>query len=157
MSDTSILFVCLGNICRSPMAEGAFRRRAEEAGLDVKVESAGTADYHVGSPPDDRAIATARDNGVDISMLRGRQIVADDFRTFSHIVVMDEQNKEDVKALRPKDGTATVMMALDPVPAQQGRAIADPWHGNETDFAATWKEVDAAALALVGVLAAEDT
>ena len=157
MSDTSILFVCLGNICRSPMAEGAFRRRAEEAGLDVRVESAGTADYHVGSPPDDRAIATARDNGVDISMLRGRQIVADDFRTFSHIVVMDEQNKEDVEALRPKDGTATVMMALDPVSGQQGRAIADPWHGNEADFAATWKEVDAAALALVGVLAAEDT
>ena len=156
MSDNSILFVCLGNICRSPMAEGAFRKRAEEAGLDVRVDSAGTADYHVGDPPDERAVATARDNGVDISMLLGRQIEEDDFRNFSHIVVMDEQNKVDVEALRPSDGTATVMMALDPVPGQQGRPIADPWHGNAADFTATWNEVDAAASALVGVLAAEE-
>ena len=156
MSDTSILFVCLGNICRSPMAEGAFRKRADEAGLDVTIDSAGTANYHVGDPPDERAIETARDNDVDISMLRGRRIKADDFRNFSHIVVMDEQNRADVEALRPDDGNATVMMALDPVPGQQGRAIADPWYGDETDFAATWKEVDAAASALVGVLAAEE-
>ena len=153
---TSVLFVCLGNICRSPMAEGAFRQRAAEAGIEIETDSAGTADYHVGEPPDPRAIATAKAHGVDIVGLRGRQFSADDFLTFSHIVVMDEQNRADVEALRPANATAKVLMALDPVPGKAGHAVADPWYGDAADFEATWKVVDASALALVEILRPDD-
>ena len=79
MAKHSVLFVCLGNICRSPLAEAAFRAAAEDLGLDVHTDSAGTADYHVDQPPDPRCIATARDRGMDISHYRGRQIVEADY------------------------------------------------------------------------------
>ena len=82
----AILFVCLGNICRSPLAEAAFRREAERAGLAVMVDSAGTGDWHVGEPPNPRAIAVARANGVDIAGYRGRQVTPADFERFDVLV-----------------------------------------------------------------------
>jgi protein-tyrosine-phosphatase len=92
MSRTAVLFVCLGNICRSPLAEAAFRSEAERLGLSVEIDSAGTGDWHVGRSPDPRAIAAARRNGLDISHLRARQVTAEDFRRFDHIVALDRQN-----------------------------------------------------------------
>src|SRR3546814_5357675 len=96
----SILFVCLGNIGRSPLAEGAFRAAAQAAGLDVAADSAGTGDWHVGRPPDIRAQAVARAHGVDISGLRARQVTADDFRRFTHVFALDPRSEEHTSELQ---------------------------------------------------------
>jgi protein-tyrosine phosphatase len=95
----SVLFVCLGNICRSPLAEAAFRKTAEQSGLDVHVDSAGTGDWHVGHPPDARAQAVALRNGIDISHYRGRQVGGSDFARFTHIIALDHSNLRDLKAM----------------------------------------------------------
>jgi len=155
MGTPSILFVCLGNICRSPLAEAALRRRAVAASADVEMDSAGTANYHVGHAPDPRAIAEARRQGIDISAYRGRQLALEDFAKFDHILVMDKDNLADVCAMAPADSTANIGLLLDVVPETSGRAVADPYHGSEADFAATWMEVDAAAEALIAVLLSE--
>ena len=144
-----ILFVCLGNICRSPMAEGAMRAAAEKAGLDIEVDSAGTADYHVGEPPDPRAIACAKGHGVDISGLRGRQAQAEDFRRFSHIFALDHKNLANLERIRPADASAELALLLDRVPTREGQAVADPWYGDESSFEMTWRLVTEAADRLV--------
>src|SRR5690606_39811332 len=102
------LVVCLGNICRSPMAEGALRARLREAGFDdrVEVDSAGTGDWHVGQPPDLRAIATAHRHGVDIGGLRARQLDRADFEDFDWLLCADDTNLRDVRALAPRSGRA---------------------------------------------------
>ena len=126
----SVLFVCLGNICRSPLAEAAFREEARRLKLDVIVDSAGTGDWHVGSPPDPRAQAVARKNGVDISALRGRQVKPADFRRFTHIVALDEDNLANLRRLAPAD------------------AVADPYFGDDDGFDVTWADVTAGARGL---------
>src|SRR3954470_21554035 len=93
----SVLFVCLGNICRSPLAEAAFRAEAERLGLDVEIDSAGTGDWHLGYPPDPRAVAVAGRAGADISHLRARQVTGDDFCRFDHIVALDSNNLRDLE------------------------------------------------------------
>ncbi|HEX8262591.1 MAG TPA: low molecular weight protein-tyrosine-phosphatase, partial [Allosphingosinicella sp.] len=103
---SSVLFVCLGNICRSPLAEAACRRACERLGLEVEIDSAGTGDWHIGYPPDPRAAAVAARNGVDISHLKARQVTSDDFRRFDHIVALDSTNLRDLERLRPADGKA---------------------------------------------------
>lgn len=108
----SVLFVCLGNICRSPLAEAAFREEARRLNLDVIVDSAGTGDWHVGAPPDPRAQAVARKNGVDISILRGRQVKPADFRRFTHIVALDEDNLVNLRRLAPADAMADLSLLL---------------------------------------------
>lgn len=151
MSKPAVLFVCLGNICRSPLAEGAFRDQALKAGLDMLIDSAGTGDWHVGDPPDPRAQATALRHGVDISMLRGRQVEAADFQRFSHIIALDRQNLVDLKRIRPDDARAELKLLLDYVPGRAGKAVADPYYGSEADFETTWRDVEAGALALTAM------
>lgn len=145
---TRVLFVCLGNICRSPLAEAAFRREAERLGLDVEIDSAGTGDWHLGHAPDVRAQAVARRNGVDIAHLRARQVTPGDFRRFDHIVAMDAANMRDLKAMRPADSKAEVTLLLDHVEGQKGAAVADPYYGKDTGFDVTWADVSAGAEAL---------
>ena len=152
MATPRILFVCLGNICRSPLAEAAFREAAREAGLEVEVDSAGTADYHVGEPPDPRSIAEAQRRGIDITGYRGRQLHAHDFHAFDHILGMDRSNMTNIAQVDPGNGKARVAMLLDIVPGQEGREVADPWYGEADGFSATWNEVDAGARALLPVL-----
>ena len=145
----SVLFVCLGNICRSPLAEAAFRRRAAEAGLCADADSAGTADYHVGSPPDERSVAEAARHGIDIANYKGRQVHMRDFMRFTHILALDHSNLENLQRLAPPDATARVGLLLDAVPGREGAAVADPYYGGEENFRDTWEDVDMAAKALV--------
>jgi protein-tyrosine phosphatase len=144
----SVLFVCLGNICRSPLAEAAFRAEAERLGLDVEIDSAGTGDWHLGHPPDRRAAAVAQRNGIDIGHLRARQVAPGDFRQFDHIVGLDAQNFADLEAMRPADGKAELSLLLDHVAGREGQAVADPYHGGDDHFDATWSDVTEAARGL---------
>ncbi len=144
----SILFVCLGNICRSPLAEGALRAEAHRRGLDLIVDSAGTGDWHAGEPPDERAVAVAARHGVDITALRARQVTRADFTRFDHIVALDHDNLKNLRRLAPPDATAELSLLLDHVPGREGQAVADPWFGEAEGFDVTWAEVTAAARGL---------
>ena len=149
----AVLFVCLGNICRSPMAEAAFSRACEEAGLDCRVDSAGTADWHRGKPPDARAQAIALRNGCDISGLRARQVGPRDFHDFTHVLALDHDNLRRLRDLKPEGAAARLSLLLDHLPGREGEAVADPYYGDDSGFAATWAEVSNAAQALVSSLA----
>lgn len=150
----AVLFVCLGNICRSPLAEEAFRREAARIGLRVEVDSAGTGDWHVGRAPDPRAQAVAVRHGADISSLRARQVTPEDFHRFTHIIALDAQNFVDLKALRPADGAASLSLLLDHVPGREGQPVADPYYGEEAGFDVTWREVSEGAACLARKIAA---
>jgi protein-tyrosine phosphatase len=152
MERPSVLFVCLGNICRSPLAEAAFRAEAASAGLDALADSAGTGDWHVGSPPDRRAQAEARRHGLDISAYRARQVSTEDFRRFCHILALDARNLDDLAAMAPADATARLSLLLDYVAGMEGQSVADPYFGEDAGFAETWREVSRAARALVAAL-----
>ena len=149
MPEPRVLFVCLGNICRSPLAEAAFRAEAARAGLAAVADSAGTADYHVGGPPDPRAIRTAAKFGIDISGYRGRQAKAADFTQFSHVFALDQSNLANLVRIAPAGHTARLALLLDLIPGREGQSVADPWYGEEEDFLVTWDEVSAAARNLV--------
>jgi protein-tyrosine phosphatase len=142
---SSVLFVCLGNICRSPLAEAAFRREAQRLGLDVEIDSAGTGDWHIGYPPDPRAAAVAARNGIDISTLKARQVTEEDFRSFDHIVALDSNNLNDLERLRPADGKARLSLLLDHVEGREGQAVADPYYGEDRHFDVAWDDVSAGA------------
>jgi protein-tyrosine phosphatase len=145
----AILFLCLGNICRSPLAEGAARAAFARAGIDELLDSAGTGDWHVGRPPDVRAQAEARRRGIDISGLRARQLSPGDFTRFDLILAADESNLRDARAIRPAGATAELRLMLDLLPGRGGEGVADPYYGEDGGFATTWDDVDAVAAALV--------
>ncbi len=150
----SVLFVCLGNICRSPLAEAAFRAEADRLGLDVEVDSAGTGDWHVGHPPDARACAVAMRNGADISHLRARQVTRGDFDRFDHIIALDSYNLSDLLALRPRDSRARISLLLDHADGRAGEAVADPYYGDDADFDAAWADIAAGVRGLAQTIAA---
>ena len=136
----SVLFVCLGNICRSPLAEGAFRAEVARRKFPVVTDSAGTAAYHIDEKPDPRAIATAKRNGVDISGLRGRQVKPADFMRFDHIVAMDADNLANLKRIMPADATAQLSLMLDWA-GRHGDSVQDPYYGDDDGFNVTWADV----------------
>lgn len=149
---TSVLFVCLGNICRSPLAEAALREEARRLGLNLVIDSAGTGNWHAGEPPDPRAIAAARRNGVDISGQRARQVCAQDFFDFSEIVALDRSNLRELSQIAPEGATARLSLLLDHVPGREGQSVDDPWYGDDEDFDLTWGEAAAAARGLAAAL-----
>lgn len=149
----SILFVCLGNICRSPLAEIALREEAVRAGLDVTVDSAGTGDWHIGDPPDPRTIAAAARNGSDASMLRARQVEPQDFERFDWIVALDRQNRADLEELQPAGSPAQLHLALDFVAGREGKGVNDPYQGGPEEFDTAWQDATAIARAIAERLA----
>lgn len=153
MRNPAILFLCLGNICRSPLAEGAARAAFAEAGIAATLDSAGTGDWHIGHPPDRRAQAEARRRGADIGDLRARQLAREDFYRFDLILAADEANLRDARALAPADATAELRLMLDLVPGRAGDSVTDPYYGDDGGFAATWDDVSAVAAALVSASA----
>ena len=141
----SVLMVCLGNICRSPLAEAALRQHAAQNGLDIIVDSAGTGDWHIGHPPDPRAQAVAlRLGGIDISGLRGRQVARADFHRFDHIIAMDGSNLRNLQAVVPKAGKAQLSMLLDHMPGQIGQPVPDPYYDDDEAFEHVWRLVKGA-------------
>jgi protein-tyrosine phosphatase len=123
---TTVLFVCLGNICRSPTAEAVFRKLAEEAGLDIPCDSAGTGGWNVGHPPYMPSILAARRRGYDLAGLRARQVTVGDFARFTHVIGMDRANLNDLRALRPS-GAPEPRLLLDFADSPPRREIPDPW------------------------------
>ncbi len=154
MTRPAVLFVCLGNICRSPLAEAALSRVADKAGLDIEIDSAGTGGWHVGDPPDPRAQETARSNGVEVAHLRARQISQDDFDRFTHILALDHANLRAIQGMQPVGSQAKISLLLDFVPGREGQEVADPYYGHTDGFAITWADVMAGAEGIVQSLSA---
>jgi protein-tyrosine phosphatase len=142
-----LLVVCLGNICRSPLAEGALRSRIQSSQIagEVEVDSAGTGDWHVGQPPDQRAIECAKRHGVDISMLRGRQVRASDFEDFDWVLCADAENLRNVRDLAPPHARHKVALLMEWARVEGSSSIPDPYTGGNEHFEEAWRLVDAAA------------
>jgi protein-tyrosine phosphatase len=151
---TRLLFVCLGNICRSPAAEAVVRARAEAAGLRLTLDSAGTGSWHVGDPPDPRMQAAARARGYDLSAQRARQARGSDFLDFDLILAMDQNNLAALQRLAPPSGGAELSLMLDQAPGMKGREVPDPYHGGEAGFENVLDLLEAAADGLVARLSA---
>lgn len=136
MKKISVLFVCLGNICRSPVAEGVFREKVKAANLldDVTFDSAGTAAWHTGNPPDSRMIAAALERGYDISDLRARQVKADDLTTFDYILAMDDENLADLEDMIRDQPPANLSLFLDHSIKVTEREVPDPYFGGKDGF-----------------------
>lgn len=146
-----VLFVCMGNICRSPMAEGAFRRLLEHVDLAEKVyvDSAGTHSYHIGSPPDTRSQATALGRGVDLRHLRARQVTAADLVEFDYVLAMDRDNFDHLLALGKERELRRVRLFLDFAPDLPEREVPDPYYGGSGGFERVMDLVEEAAQGLL--------
>lgn len=146
-----VLFVCMGNICRSPTAHGVFRRMVEEEGLAdrIEIDSAGTHAYHIGKPPDDRAQATALKRGFDLSDLRARQAAAADFEAFDYVLAMDWDNFNILNELCPPDRSERLVMFLDYAPDLGIREVPDPYWGGDKGFERVFDMVEMASRGLL--------
>ena len=147
-----ILFFCMGNICRSPTAEGVMRAKLAAAGLDVEVDSAGTHGYHVGAPPDERSQQHAARRGYDLSALRARQLVAQDFSRFDLVLAMDADNLAHAERLCPPAQRHRLKLLLDFAPQAGKRQVPDPYYGGAAGFEEVLDLVEAACDALVETL-----
>ncbi|MFG6666705.1 low molecular weight protein-tyrosine-phosphatase [Halomonas sp. HNIBRBA4712] len=147
---TRVLFVCLGNICRSPSAEGFFRQALINAGLDdqVTVDSCGVGDWHVGKAPDARAQKAALARGVDISALRARTLTREDFDAFDYVLGMDRANMEAIHALAPASSRARIALFLDYADGDE-REVPDPYYGGEAGFEHVLNLIESAAKGLI--------
>jgi len=150
---SKILMVCLGNICRSPLAEGILREKTKEYSEDIIIDSAGTSNYHIGSQPDNRTIANALTHGVDVSQLKARQFTVSDFDNFDHIYVMDSSNYSDVIALARNEGDKKkVALLLNSIYPNSNMSVPDPYFGGEQGFENVFILLDNACEVIAGSL-----
>ncbi len=133
--ETSILFVCMGNICRSPTAEGVFRHYVSEAGLgeSVSIDSAGTHAYHVGEPPDSRAMAAAERRGMSLQGIRARRVADEDFERFDYVIAMDEDNLMRLRDQAPQEHHTKLSLFLE-YSSSSEREVPDPYYGGAAGF-----------------------
>jgi protein-tyrosine phosphatase len=150
---TSVLFVCMGNICRSPTAEGVFRHYVVEAGLDeqIVIDSAGTHAYHVGNPPDRRAKAAAERRGISLGNLRARRVSDVDFERFDYIIAMDEDNIAHLKDESPPEHRSKVRLFLE-FSSGREREVPDPYYGGAAGFERVLDLVEEASRGLLETL-----
>ena len=146
-----VIFVCMGNICRSPTAEAVFRDYVEKAGLleNIHIDSAGTHNYHIGDPPDARTQHAARRRGYDMSKLRGRQVEAEDFLRFDYVLAMDEANLANLRQLRPGDAQSHLGLFLEFAERHREREVPDPYFGGADGFERVLDMVEDAANGLL--------
>lgn len=146
-----VLFVCMGNICRSPTAEAVFRRYVEQAELaaHIHIDSAGTHDYHIGAGPDPRTQQAARQRGYDMSKLRGRQVEAADFARFDYVLAMDHANLSILERLRPRDAQSHLGLFLEFAAHHVEREVPDPYYGGADGFERVLDMVEDAAAGLL--------
>jgi protein-tyrosine phosphatase len=144
-----LLMVCLGNICRSPLAEGIMKAHIERNGLNWSVDSAGTGDWHVGSKPDPRSIETAQQHGIDISMQRARQLKVEDFEQFDHVLVMDTSNYINAQQMRPDGAKAQLELILNYAYPGQNMVVPDPYHGGLSGFEYVYDLLDKACISFI--------
>jgi protein-tyrosine phosphatase len=154
MTVRGVLFVCLGNICRSPTAEGVFRQllTQEAPELQVEVDSAGTADYHLGEPPDLRSQRAAMRRGIDLGGLRARQVTPADFARFDLILAMDRSNLVELEAMRPQNSRARVQLFLQYAPDLGRLEVPDPYYRDASGFEEVLDLTDAASRGLLAAL-----
>lgn len=159
MKTVSICFVCLGNICRSPTAEAVMRRLVEEARLGerILVDSAGTGDWHIGQPPDERAQRAARGRGYDLAALRGRQIADIDFERFDLLIAMDDKNVAALRTVCPPDQQDKIRLLMEFVPEfdprwSGSREVVDPYFGDAAGFEEVLDQCEAACRGLIAAL-----
>jgi protein-tyrosine phosphatase len=150
---TKVLMVCLGNICRSPMAEGLLRHKVRQLNLEVETDSAGTAGYHIGSKPDQRMIDTAAQFGVDISDLSARQFNVNDFDEFDFIFAMDQENQFNMQKLAKNETQRDkVKLLLEYVNYRNFTEVPDPYYGTKKDFEFVYNMLDEATETLLKTL-----
>lgn len=149
--DTKVLFVCMGNICRSPTAEGVFRRQVVAAGLSdmIVIDSAGTHDYHIGKPPDNRAQQAALKRGYDLSGLRGRQVALRDFQEFDYILAMDTDNLSYLQKNCPQQQQHKLNLLMEFSENFSQRKVPDPYYGGAQGFENVLDMVEDAATGLL--------
>ncbi len=149
-----ILFVCMGNICRSPTAHGVFRHLVREAGLEhrIEIDSAGTHAYHLGEPPDRRSCETARERGVDIGDLRARRARSQDFLDFDYVLAMDEDNYRNLAELCPSGMEKKLKLFMDFAPELQVREVPDPYYGGARGFDLVFDLLESASRGLLAEL-----
>ena len=146
-----VLFVCMGNICRSPTAEAVFRHYVAQAGLleHIHIDSAGTHDYHIGDAPDSRTRLAAQRRGYDMSQLHGRQVEVGDFACFDYVLAMDEANLSILQDLRPRDAQSHLGLFLEFAESRSEREVPDPYYGGADGFERVLDMVEDAAAGLL--------
>jgi len=151
VSKVSILFICMGNICRSPTAHGVFQHMVEQTGLSrqVEIDSAGTHAYHLGNPPDARAQAAARRRGIDLSMQRARRVQSTDFKRFDYILAMDEENLKSLRTICPPQHAHKLSLLMEYAPELRMREVPDPYYGGASGFEQVLDLVEAASIGLL--------
>ena len=147
----SVVFICLGNICRSPTAEGVFRHIVQQDGLDewITTDSAGTHAYHIGEQPDRRSQQTARGRGIDLSDLRGRKAIESDFFDFDYVLAMDDENFKILKDLCPSGYEEKLSLFLDFTDEYSETQVPDPYYGGDQGFEHVFDLVESASIGLL--------